>query len=174
MAKKRKIKKDVDVPAVIDEHIPARIDPSELDYARKTSEQIVRWTRNSTGGFLYDGQVLPGDITGWPHEITTKWKLYDEDSGELLDEQLFDGDLEARPGTDYKLRSELVLRTTDNFLIGVGFPESSYKHNLSPFLSDIGNRGERLEEVFVRVWCERGPGKQAYPAVKISRMSDPH
>jgi len=168
MSKKSNAKSEV--PAVVESAVPARIDESELAKARTTTETQIRYLRNTPGGHTFEGQVLPNGVVGKPRSLKTEWTKFEDDQ-KLTEE--FNGDLQSRPGPGYKVRSELVLLTSDNYLVAIGFPETSYVHNLSPFLTEIAKEGLKLSDLLVRTWCEKRTGRdRTYPSVKIERVAE--
>jgi hypothetical protein len=168
MSKKQNTK--TEVPAVVEDMVPARIDESELAKARTVTETQIRYLRNTPGGLVYEGKVLPNGVVGKPRSLKTEWVQFVDDQ-KITDE--FSGDLQDRPGPGFKVRAELVLLTPDKYLVAVGFPETSYTHNLTPFLTEIEKDGLQFSDLLVRIWCEKRTGRdRTYPSVKIEQVAE--
>jgi hypothetical protein len=163
-------KKTENLPAETSAGVPARLDPEELNKATQVTESETIWLSNTTKGFDWEGKLV-SSVTGRTLRIGTYWLAFID--GKRQEPIPFDGDINARPGEEYKLRAEHEILTPDGYRLGIRWPEYSYKKVLAPYLKSVAGKERDLSKIGIEISCGRKTfGEITFAMLTITELGD--
>jgi hypothetical protein len=144
------------------------IDDETVDVVIHAGADNVNWCKNTAGGFIVNDRVLR-EVEGrivymYPHLIF--WK--DQTPTKVPDP----GDGQPMP-EGFERRVDLHVLTSDNFLLGISIPQSSYRRNFSGYIQSLRNMGRKPDQVITKFTCkERKARDRSFPSVEASFIGE--